>query len=116
MSKTVTEKDLEAKNMNEKCEQIERILDEKEKLVFTLEEKQQENESRFKMLDEDMEGLLESRKQLNSIIEENQKEIGNMKEEKEHMERVIVENKKLSKSRDRLKSLLDEKDKAFIEL
>jgi len=116
MSKTVTEKDLEAKNMNEKCEQIERILDEKEKLVFTLEEKQRENESRFKMLDEEMEGLLESRKQLNAIIEENQKEIGSMKEDKEHMEKVIVENKKLSKSRDRLKSLLDEKDKAFTEL
>eukprot|EP00092_Neocalanus_flemingeri_P054245 GFUD01063881.1.p1 GENE.GFUD01063881.1~~GFUD01063881.1.p1 ORF type:complete len:1583 (+),score=606.32 GFUD01063881.1:211-4959(+) len=116
MSKNISQREMEAKNMNEKCEQLENILDEKEKLVESLEHTQTEHLSRVQTLEAELANLVENRKQLNDIIEESQKEVVSLKDNQIEMEKIQTENKKLSKSRDRLKSLLDEKEKAFTDL
>ena len=103
-------------NMIEKCDLIENILHEKEKLVSRLEGEVISMTTKLQDLEEAKTKSLEERKMLNKIIEDNQLALDGLKSGNSELERMQVENKKLSKSRDRLKSLLDEKEKMVNEI
>ena len=103
-------------NMIEKCDLIENILHEKEKLVSRLEGEVASMTGKLQELEEAKAKSLEERKLLNKINEDNQSALDGLKTENSELEKMQQENKKLSKSRDRLKSLLDEKEKMVIEI
>ena len=103
-------------NMSEKCDLIENILHEKEKLVTKLEGEVVALSDKVQSLEREKTETVEERKQLNKIIEDNQLALNGLKNENSELEKMQVENKKLSKSRDRLKSLLDEKEKKVAEI
>ena len=103
-------------NMSEKCDLIENILHEKEKLVTKLEGEVVALSDKVQSLEREKTETVEERKQLNKIIEDNQLALNGLKSENSELEKMQVENKKLSKSRDRLKSLLDEKEKKVAEI
>jgi len=103
-------------NMSEKCDLIENILHEKEKLVTKLEGEVAALSNKVQSLEREKSETVEERKQLNKIIEDNQLALNGLKNENSELEKMQMENKKLSKSRDRLKSLLDEKEKKVAEI
>ena len=103
-------------NMSEKCDLIENILHEKEKLVTKLEGEVAALSDKVQSLEREKSETVEERKQLNKIIEDNQLALNGLKNENSELEKMQMENKKLSKSRDRLKSLLDEKEKKVAEI
>jgi len=110
ISDNLQQREKEIRNLGEKREQLESLLEGKERHIKQLETLNQQSEAQVTDLTDTLAFKEESLEKLKTGFEATKSEFENKLSTHE------TEVKKLSKSRDRLKSLLDEKEKALSSL